>query len=250
MSLLPDYTKQAEHYDETRSASPSVVRALSQALDGAPGKRLIDIGGGTGNYALALRAFGWVPTVADRSTAMLTRAAAKGIGSVQADAQRLAFRDGSFDAAAMISMLHHVEDRKAALAEGRRVLRPGGRLVVKGFTGEDADTLWILDYFPVSRPWMAATHPPRAALLAELPGADLTTLEFADIQDASLAALSADPARVLQAAENGATSYFERMRNDHPDELRDGVERLRRDIQAGRAPRRSGTATVLAWTKP
>jgi hypothetical protein len=40
-----------------------------------------------------------------------------------------------------------------------------------GFTAEDAASLWILDYFPSSRPWMEATHPPRASVLAELPGA-------------------------------------------------------------------------------
>jgi hypothetical protein len=73
--------------------------------------------------------------------------------------------------------------------------------------------------------------------------------EFEDMQDASLAALSADPERVLDAAEGGATSYFERMQRDHPDELRAGVARLRADIAAGRAPRRAGTATFLSWAK-
>jgi SAM-dependent methyltransferase len=249
LSLLPDYSRQAECYDETRSASPSVLRALREALEGAPGRRLADIGGGTGNYALALKREGWEPVVVDRSAEMLARAAAKGLEVVQADAQRLPFQDGSFDAATMISMLHHVDDPGAALAEGRRILRTGGRLVLKGFTGEDAAALWILDYFPSSRPWMAATHPPRAALLEELPGARMLEFEFEDMQDASLAALSADPERVLEAAESGATSYFERMQRDHPDEVRAGLARLREDIAAGCAPRRAGTATVLSWTK-
>jgi hypothetical protein len=69
------------------------------------------------------------------------------------------------------------------------------------------------------------------------------------MQDASLAALSADPDRVLEAAERGETSYFERMSRDHPEELRAGVARLREDIVAGRAPKRAGTATVCSWTK-
>jgi SAM-dependent methyltransferase len=250
MGLLPDYSRQAEHYDETRSASPSVLRPLRVALDGAPGRRLADIGGGTGNYALALKREGWEPVVVDRSPAMLARAAAKGLAVVEADAQQLPFEDESFDAATMISMLHHVEDQGAALAEAQRILRTGGRLVLKGFTGEDAASLWILDYFPGSRAWMEETHPPRAAILAELPGARLIDFEFEDMEDASLAALSADPALVLDAAERGATSYFERMERDHPEELRAGLARLREDIAAGRAPRRAGTATVLSWRKP
>ena len=118
-----------------------------------------------------------------------------------------------------------------------------------GYTGEDAATLWILDYFPSSRRWMAATHPPRAAILEELPGARLFAFEFEDMQDASLAALSANPDRVLEAAERGETSYFERMWRDHPEELQAGLARLREDIAAGRAPKRAGTATVCTWIK-
>jgi len=250
MGLLPDYSRQAERYDETRSASPSVLRRLLEALDGAPGRRLADLGGGTGNYALAFKREGWDPVVVDRSPEMLERAAAKGLETVVADAQRLPFEAESFDAATMISMLHHVDDQAAALDEARRILRPGGRLVLKGFSAEDAASLWIVDYFPSSHAWMRATHPPRAAILEQLPGARLLPLEFEDMADASLAALSADPERVLAAAENGATSYFERMQRDHPDELQAGLVRLREDIAAGRCPRRPGTVTVLAWAKP
>jgi SAM-dependent methyltransferase len=250
VSLLPDYSRQAEHYDETRSASPSVLRPLRQALEGAPGPRLADIGGGTGNYSLALQREGWDPVVVDRAPEMLARAAAKGLETVEADAERLPFADETFDAAIMISMLHHVEHRGGALAEARRMLRRGGRLVLIGYTGEDAASLWVLDYFPSSRPWMEATHPPRAAFLEELPDSRLFAFEFEDMKDASLAALSADPERVLEAAEKGQTSYFERMQRDHADDLKAGLARLREDIASGRAPKRSGTATVLSWTKP
>jgi demethylmenaquinone methyltransferase/2-methoxy-6-polyprenyl-1,4-benzoquinol methylase len=250
MSLLPDYSGQAQRYDETRSASPSVLRALRAALKDAPGIRLADVGGGTGNYALALSREGWVPVVVDRSVEMLVQAADKGLETVEADAQRLPFENESFDAVTMISMLHHVEDHGAALTEARRILRRGGRLALKGFTDKDAASLWILDYFPSSRQWMKVTHPPLAEVLEELPGARLLDFEFEDMEDASLAALSADPQRILEAAETGATSYFERMQRDHPDELRAGLARLREDVAAGRAPTRPGTATVLSWTKP
>jgi demethylmenaquinone methyltransferase/2-methoxy-6-polyprenyl-1,4-benzoquinol methylase len=249
MSLLPDYSRQAERYDETRSASPSVLQPLRDALEGAPGRRVADIGGGTGNYALALKRVGWAPVVVDRSPEMLARAAAKGLETLEADAQCLPFEDGTFDAAIMISMLHHVEDRGAALAEVRRILNAKGRLVLRVFTDEDAATLWVLDYFPSSRPWMEATHPTRAELVAELPGAHLIALSE-DMQDASLAALSADPERVLEAAQRGETSYFERMQRDHPEEVEAGLAQLREDIAAGHAPRRPGTATLLSWTKP
>ena len=83
--LLSDYSNQARRYDDTRAASPSVLAPLEKALAGAPGRRLLDIGGGTGNYALALRLQGWDPLVADRSEPMLERAADKGLATLLAD---------------------------------------------------------------------------------------------------------------------------------------------------------------------
>jgi SAM-dependent methyltransferase len=250
MGLLSDYSLQAERYDQTRAASASILRGLRQALLGAPGRRLADIGGGTGNYALALQREGWQPTVVDRSPAMLTRAAAKGLLTVEAEAEHLPFGDQSFDAAMLVSMLHHVDDQFAALAEARRILRAAGHLVLIVYTREDTASLWILDYFPSSRDWMESTHPPTAVLLEALPGAQVVTLEYTDLQDASLAALSADPPRLLKAADNGETSYFERMRRDHLDELHSGLARLHSDIAGGRSEWRAGTVTLLSWKKP
>jgi len=83
MSLLRDYSSQARTYDETRAASPSVLGPLREALAGAPGPRLVDVGGGTGNYARALQDEGWEPLVVDREPAMLARAAAKGLETLR-----------------------------------------------------------------------------------------------------------------------------------------------------------------------
>jgi hypothetical protein len=93
---------------------------------------------------------------------------------------------------------------------------------------------------------MDASHPPRAEVLAELPGARYIEVLFADLEDASLAALSAFPEKILDPAWRSQTSYFERLARDHPDEMTAGLERLRADIAAGNPPQGRGTATLLA----
>ncbi|HEV7529204.1 MAG TPA: class I SAM-dependent methyltransferase [Solirubrobacteraceae bacterium] len=252
MGLLSDYSKQALAYDRTRAASPSVLAPVRLALAGAPGRKLVDIGGGTGNYSLALADEGWRPVVVDREPSMLARAAAKRLHTVDADATRLPFADESFDAAMLVSMLHHVDAPEQALAEARRVLRPGGRLAIQAFTREDIADAWCLDYFPSSRAWMYETHTPLAQLLAELPGARHIPVVYSDLQDGSMAALLAHPELLLERERRAQTSYFERMERDHPDELRAGLQLVECQLAAadGSAPTRVGRASVLAWVKP
>ncbi len=248
--LLPDYSKQAETYDRARSASAPLLARLQAALDGAPGTRLADVGGGTGNYALALQRDGWDPVVIDRSPEMLAHASRKGLATRVAEAASLPFDDASFDAAMLVAMLHHVADPAAALSEARRVVRPRGRIAVVAFTREDIDDLWPLDYFPSTRPWMQASHAQLADLLAQLPGAEREQLALDDLGDATLAALAAHPEKLLDARWRKQTSYFERLEREDPNGLAAGLRRLARDVSRGAAPARPGLVSILAWSKP
>jgi ubiquinone/menaquinone biosynthesis C-methylase UbiE len=252
MGLLSDYSRQARAYDSTRGASPSVLAPLRRALAGAPGRRLADVGGGTGNYALALAGEGWLPVVVDRSAAMLTHAERKGLEAIEGDATDLPLADDSFDAVMLVSMLHHIDSPAKALAEAKRVLRPGGRLAVMVFTREDIADAWCLDYFPSSRPWMEQTHMPVAELFAELPGAWREPVVYEDVQDGSMAAMLGRPELILDPKRRAQTSYFERIQRDHAEELREGLEQLERELRAGdgSAPTQAGHASVLAWQKP
>ncbi len=249
MSLLPDYSRQALSYDNTRAASPSVLAPLREALRGAPGKHLVDIGGGTGNYAAALRAEGWDPVVIDRSPEMLARARAKGLETIEADAQALPLADESVDAAILVAMLHHVESPALALSEVRRIVRPGGRVAVMVFTWEDVEDLWLLELFPSSREWMCATHQSMAELLEGLPGARRLPFSYTDLEDATVAAMASRPEKILEEGWREQTSFFERMGRDHPEELERGLRTLRAQLDAGRAPTGAGRASVLAWGK-
>jgi ubiquinone/menaquinone biosynthesis C-methylase UbiE len=69
---------------------------------------------------------------------VLARAARRRIGNIvahRADARALPFADAAFDAAYLVTVLGEVGGQLAPLSEPRRVLRPGGRLVVGEFAG-------------------------------------------------------------------------------------------------------------------
>jgi ubiquinone/menaquinone biosynthesis C-methylase UbiE len=67
------------------------------------------------------------------------QAARRDIGNIfpaLADARSLPFGDDSFDAAYLITVLGEIPDQEAALRELRRVVRPGGRIVVGELFGD------------------------------------------------------------------------------------------------------------------
>jgi arsenite methyltransferase len=111
---------------------------VRDALQCAPGQRVIDIGCGPGFYAAELLEQlgpqGCVVGV-DTSAPMLAAAARRceGRGRAefhQAPATGLPVADASFDRALSVQVMEYVADVPAALAEIHRVLRPGGRAVV------------------------------------------------------------------------------------------------------------------------
>jgi SAM-dependent methyltransferase len=93
---------------------------LGLVLPLARGKRVLDFGAGSGTFARRLIAEGVDVTCVEPDPELL-----KG---VYRDTSGLA--DQSFDVAYSFNVLEHIEDDRAALAELRRVLKPGGRLVL------------------------------------------------------------------------------------------------------------------------
>lgn len=96
------------------------------------GKRILDIGCGSGTLAKRLTEDGAALTGVDPGAAALAQArtAVPGARFEAASGEALPFPDDSFDGAVLLNALHHVPDPAAALVEAARVLVPGGRLVV------------------------------------------------------------------------------------------------------------------------
>lgn len=96
------------------------------------GERALDVGTGTGHYALDLARQGLQVTGFDRSEAMLAvaRRANPAIAWEQGEAEALPYTDSSFDLVISVTALEFVRDPARALAEMVRVAAPGGRVVV------------------------------------------------------------------------------------------------------------------------
>ena len=127
---------------------------MARITGAGPGERVLDLAAGTGTSSLTFTATGADCVACDFSLGMLQAGravrprrgrrppGAAGVGGtppgrlsfVAGDALRLPFRDGAFDAVTISFGLRNVADPGAALAEMRRVTRPGGRLVVCEFS--------------------------------------------------------------------------------------------------------------------
>jgi ubiquinone/menaquinone biosynthesis C-methylase UbiE len=93
--------------------------------------RLLDVGGGTGRVALALRELVDEVVVTDISMGMLEKTPRPTLQPASCFSESLPFPNNSFERVIMVDAFHHVVDQKSTACEMLRVLKRGGLLVIE-----------------------------------------------------------------------------------------------------------------------
>ncbi|HVB46200.1 MAG TPA: class I SAM-dependent methyltransferase [Streptosporangiaceae bacterium] len=104
---------------------PSEVACLQPLVDGLP-RPWLEVGTGSGRFAAALG----VEVGVDPAAAPLVLARSRGIRVVRGVGERLPFRAGVFGAVLAVVTVCFADDPAVLLAEARRVVRPGGAVVM------------------------------------------------------------------------------------------------------------------------
>lgn len=240
-SMLPrmPFDRVASIYDETRGLAPKVLsRILGVLFDQLHGKRVLEIGVGTGRYAVPLQKSGIELVGVDISRRMVELGLAKGLRNVVfADGARLPFPDKAFNVATTNHMLHLVPDWREVLLEIARVthesyfsvLEDGDRWAIKKEYDQrvrDAGFIW------------------KAPGLHERGLADLLHPDVVMPVGPFLETVSAD--EVL--AELERRDYSSQW--DVPEELHREVMGRLREVWAGRELSRSYTMEIAFWRIP
>jgi SAM-dependent methyltransferase len=153
---LVDYAGAASRYDAGRALPADLLRRWGDAVESlvgpVDGRRVLDLGAGTGIFSDVWRDWGAAEVVAvEPAAAMRAEAVARGtrVPFVGAQAEHLPLADGSVDLAWLSAVVHPLRDPTLVGRELGRVLWPSGWVVLRGFFPGLASLPW-LDHLPGS----------------------------------------------------------------------------------------------------
>lgn len=135
-----EYRKIAESYDQGRHMLENNVEIwmglISRYTGSRTGLRILDLGCGTGRFALPMaERLHYRVVGADSSKEMLEKARGKDVKGIVEwdfqDAQEMTYHDNTFDAVFMSHLLHHVDFPLTVIKECRRILNDSGVILIR-----------------------------------------------------------------------------------------------------------------------
>jgi SAM-dependent methyltransferase len=168
----PDFGRIAATYDELRPVDANwweLFELLVREADLA-GRRVLDVGCGTGRLSAALAERGSRVWGIEPSPEMAEQARARGVHVKVASAEHLPFKEGWFERA-VLWLVAHLVDRPAVFAELARVLGPEGRIAIATFDPAHFAEYYLNRLFPSLERIDRGRFPEPGPLVAELEGA-------------------------------------------------------------------------------
>lgn len=173
---VQEFTKAAEIYDSGHAGIYEMCKddypPILEELEKEPFRDLLDVGCGTGPMIelLAAKYPEKKYTGLDLTPKMIEVAAAKKLPNatfVVGDSENLPFKPNSFDAVICANSFHHYPNPEKFFAGVRRVLRPGGRLVLRDYTSF-APVIWLMNHVEMPLAHLAGHGDVRAYTLKQV----------------------------------------------------------------------------------